>query len=122
MSEENKHEAIRLQGTAWHNKKSELTNLFYSKNVNGHIKGFYKDSSGVRYTHWLNDEELVELFSGVITDKNNFEDNEVSFNYLRERNRLLEEIINRLYNKKEMNQEMLLIVDYISKKYNVKEN
>lgn len=49
---------IRLQGEEWKNKKDNLILIKYYKNQNNHIKGFYKDVFGNKYTHWLNDEEI----------------------------------------------------------------
>ena len=55
----------RLQGAEWHNMKDSLTlvKLQHSKNKK-HVKGFYKDSEGKIYSHWLNDEEIQrEVFN-----------------------------------------------------------
>ncbi len=53
----------RLQGLEWQELKDKLKPLKYIKNKNGNIKGFYKDKEGNNvYTHWLNDEEINNLY------------------------------------------------------------
>ena len=54
----------RLQGKEWHDKKNELTLIKYEYNKNGHVKGYYVDKDGNKYTHWLNDEEIKLLEEG----------------------------------------------------------
>ena len=51
----------RLQGLEWAIMKDEMKMISYTINKNGHVKGFYKDDSGITYTHWLNDREIAEL-------------------------------------------------------------
>lgn len=53
----------RLQKEEWHTKKSYLTLKKWYKNKNGHIKGFYEDKDGNIYTHWLNNDEILDLES-----------------------------------------------------------
>ena len=51
----------RLQGEEWHNLKDKLKLKKHIVNKNGNIKGFYADDNGTIFTHWLNDNEIVEL-------------------------------------------------------------
>lgn len=51
----------RLQRQEWHNLKDKLKLKKYIINKNGNIKGFYVDDNGIIFTHWLNDEEIIEL-------------------------------------------------------------
>lgn len=51
----------RLQGDEWKDLRSTLTLFKYLKNTNGHIKGFYKDKNGKIYSHWLSDNEILNL-------------------------------------------------------------
>ena len=52
----------RIQGFEWHKIKNELKLIKTFKNENNHVKGIYKDNLGNKYTHWLNDEEIEDLF------------------------------------------------------------
>ena len=54
----------RLQGKKWHKKKYELILIRYQYNKNGHVKGYYADKNGNKYTHWLNNEEIDKLGRG----------------------------------------------------------
>ena len=56
----------RLQGEEWHKIKNELRLVKYIKNEKDHIKGIYKDKLGNKYTHWLNDDEIKDLFKEEI--------------------------------------------------------
>lgn len=56
----------RLQGKEWHKIKNQLKLIKYIKNKNNHIKGIYKDNLGDKYTHWLNDDEINNLFKEEI--------------------------------------------------------
>lgn len=56
----------RLQSKEWHKIKNKLKPIKYIKNKNNHIKGIYKDNLGNKYTHWLNDEEIKDLFKEEI--------------------------------------------------------
>ena len=51
----------RLQGQEWHNLKDKLKLKKYIVNKNGNIKGFYVNENGTIFTHWLNNEEIIEL-------------------------------------------------------------
>ena len=51
----------RLQREEWHRLKHKLKLKEYYFNKNGHVKGFYVDDKGIIYTHWLNNEEIIEL-------------------------------------------------------------
>ena len=51
----------RLQREEWHDVKNKLKLKKYYFNKNGHVKGFYVDDKGTIYTHWLNNEEIIEL-------------------------------------------------------------
>jgi len=55
----------RLQRSDWKKMKDNLTLYTYIINKNNHIKGFYKDEKGTIYTHWLNDDEILDLESEV---------------------------------------------------------
>ena len=57
----------RLQGTEWKALKDKLVMIKYFRNANGHIKGIYKDPSTKSiYTHWLNDNEIIELNKYIV--------------------------------------------------------
>ena len=53
----------RLQGEEWHTKKNDLILKKWYKNKNGHIKGFYEDKDSNVYTHWLSNDEILDLES-----------------------------------------------------------
>ena len=66
-----KHIRQRLQGADWAFYKDKLTMVCCSKNVNGHVKGLYKDPrTGFYYSHWLSDKE-IEKMSKKLVDNNN---------------------------------------------------
>ena len=56
----------RLQGEEWHKIKNELRLVKHIKNENCHVKGIYKDKLGNKYTHWLNNDEIKDLFKEEI--------------------------------------------------------
>ena len=58
-----KHVYKRLQGKEWHSMKNDLELLRLKDTKNGHVKGFYKDVEGRVYSHWLNDDEICEIFN-----------------------------------------------------------
>ena len=58
-----KKSSKRLQGEEWHTKKNDLILKKWYKNKNGHIKGFYEDKDSNVYTHWLNNDEILDLES-----------------------------------------------------------
>lgn len=51
----------RLQREEWHDLKDKLKLKKYIINKNDHVKGFYVDDKGIIYTHWLNDEEIMDI-------------------------------------------------------------
>ena len=51
----------RLQRKEWHNLKDKLKLKKYIINKNGHVKGFYADYNDTIYTHWLNNEEIMDI-------------------------------------------------------------
>ena len=60
----------RLQGETWHTMKDKLIPISYSKSLNGHVRGIYKDPrTGFIYSHWLNDEEIEELKKNLVEVK-----------------------------------------------------
>jgi hypothetical protein len=57
----------RLQGKDWKSYKDKLVMICCSKNVNGHVKGIYKDpKTGFNYSHWLSDEEIENLEKSLV--------------------------------------------------------
>lgn len=56
----------RIQGEEWHKIKNELRLVKYIKNEKNHVKGIYKDKLGNKYTHWLNDDEIKDLFKSEV--------------------------------------------------------
>ena len=57
----------RLQGKDWEFYKDKLTMICCFKNINGNVKGIYKDpKTGFKYSHWLSDNEIKELCKELI--------------------------------------------------------
>lgn len=59
----------RLQGKDWKFYKNKLIMVCCSKNINGHVKGIYKDlHTGFYYSHWLNDKEIEKIGEKLLTN------------------------------------------------------
>lgn len=56
----------RLQGEEWHKIKNKLRLVKTFKNEKNHVKGIYKDNLGNKYSHWLNNDEIKDLFKGEV--------------------------------------------------------
>ena len=52
----------RLQGNDWQSEKDSLEFMKLEINKNGHYKGYYTDIQGNVYSHWLNDDEILQAY------------------------------------------------------------